>query len=232
MSTPLPPNGEVSAKHLTIAIDGPAASGKTTVGRLLASRLGLRFLDTGTMYRALAWCALHEGVSLSDGPVLRALAYSEALVALVEESWEEAGMVASEHGRGHKLYTPAVDAAASQVAQWREVREALVQKQQDIAAKASIVMVGRDIGTKVAPQADLKVFLMASAETRARRRMLQMGNADSLSQVLAHITERDERDTQRSHSPLVPAKDAHRLDTEEMDAQQAVDRIMGWLGAC
>ena len=91
-------------------------------------------------------------------------------------------------------------------------------------------MVGRDIGTMVAPRADLKVFLVASAETRARRRMLQTGEADSFPEVLAHMEERDRRDTQRSHSPLIPADDARKLDTEHMDPEQVVEKIMSWLG--
>ena len=226
LGTPLRSRGGVPRKHPTIAIDGPAASGKTTVGRILACRLGYRFLDTGVMYRTLAWTAMHRGVSLSDGVALGKLATSDIFAFAVEE-----GNASSEERDKHrKLYTAEVGNAASQVAQWPEVREALVKQQQNIAGRGSIVMVGRDIGTMVAPRADLKVFLVASAETRARRRMLQTGEADSFPEVLAHMEERDRRDTQRSHSPLIPADDARKLDTEHMDPEQVVEKIMSWLG--
>ena len=216
-------------KHPTIAIDGPAASGKTTVGRLLARRLGLRFLDTGIMYRALAWAAIQEGVPLSDGLALGQLAGSNSFAFAVQE------VDVPSNERDPRFYTPEVDSGASQVAQWPEVRLALVRQQQDIASKGSIVMVGRDIGTIVSPGADLKVFLVASPEVRARRRSLQDGSEsseDAYARILADIVERDRRDTQRSHSPLIAAEDAHRLDTEGMDVPQVVDRIMQLLGDC
>ena len=219
----------VLTKHPTIAIDGPAASGKTTVGRLLARRLGLRFLDTGIMYRALAWAAIQEGVPLSDGLALGQLAGSNSFEFAVQ------GVDVPSNERDPRFYTPEVDSGASQVAQWPEVRLALVRQQQDIASKGSIVMVGRDIGTIVSPGADLKVFLLASPEVRAHRRSLQDGSEsseDAYARILADIVERDRRDTQRSHSPLIAAEDAHRLDTEGMDVPQVVDRIMQLLGDC
>ncbi len=178
------------------------------------------------MYRTLAWTAMHRGASLSDSVALGKLATSDIFAFAVED-----GNASSEERDKHrKLYTAEVGNAASQVAQWPEVREALVKQQQNIAGRGSIVMVGRDIGTMVAPRADLKVFLVASAETRARRRMLQTGEADSFPEVLAHMEERDRRDTQRSHSPLIPADDARKLDTEHMDPEQVVEKIMSWLG--
>ena len=225
----------VLTKQPTIAIDGPAASGKTTVGRLLARRLGLRFLDTGIMYRALAWTATREGVPLSDGPALGQLAGTNSFDFAVQ------GVDVPSNERDPRFYTPEVDSGASQVAQWPEVRLALVRQQQDIAARGSIVMVGRDIGTIVSPGADLKVFLVASPEVRARRRALQdssegqaggEASEDAYARILTDIVERDQRDTQRSHSPLIAAEDAHRLDTEGMDVQQVVDRIMRLLGDC
>ena len=178
------------------------------------------------MYRALAWTAMDKGVSLSDGPALGQLATSQSFAFTVEESHSPA----HEDGMQHGLHNPEVDGAASQVAQWPEVRDALVKQQRDIAAQGDIVMVGRDIGTKVAPQADLKVFLVASAETRARRRMLQGKETRSLLQIQTDMEARDRRDTQRSHSPLASADDAHYLDTEGLDPQQVVERIMDWLG--
>ncbi len=226
LGTPLHSSGGAPSKHPTIAIDGPAASGKTTVGRVLACRLGFRFLDTGVMYRTLAWTAMHKGVSLSDSVALGKLATSDIFAFAVEES----NASSEERDEHRKLYTAEVGNAASQVAQWPEVREALVKQQQNIAGRGPLVMVGRDIGTMVAPRADLKIFLVASAETRARRRMLQTGKADSFPEVLAHMEERDKRDTQRSHSPLIPAADARKLDTEHMYPEQVVEKIMSWLG--
>ena len=177
------------------------------------------------MYRALAWAAIQKGVTLSDGPALARLVASDDFEFTVQEG------TAPDDGRESRLYTPEVDSGASQVAQWPEVRTALVRQQRDIASKGSIVMVGRDIGTIVAPKADLKVFLVASPETRARRRMLQAGDEGAYGRILADIKQRDERDTQRSHSPLVAADDAHKLDTEGMDVEQVVDRIICMIGA-
>ena len=177
------------------------------------------------MYRALAWVAFRKGVSLSDGAALGQLASDETFEFAVQEGSASSGE------RDPRFYTPEVDSGASQVAQWPEVRTALVRQQRDIASKGSIVMVGRDIGTIVAPNADLKVFLVASPETRARRRMLQAGDEGAYSRILADIKQRDQRDTQRSHSPLVAADDAHKLDTEGMDVEQVVDRIICMIGA-
>ena len=220
------------SRRPTIAIDGPAASGKTTVGRLLACRLGLRFLDTGIMYRALAWEAICQCVPLSDGPALSRLARGDIFSSVVEEGvgCTYAGHGADPRSRNEKLYTAEVDAASSEIAQWPDVREALVKQQQAMAAQGSMVMVGRDIGTVVAPGADLKVFLVASAETRAHRRALQAGDRDAYERILADIVERDERDTQRSHSPLAVADDAHKLDTEGIDPEEVVERIIAWAG--
>ena len=177
------------------------------------------------MYRAVAWCALRLNVPLSDGL---------ALAKLAQEDLYRAALAQVENGIGetdpeHMLRSPEVDAASSQVAQFSEVRQALVQQQQEIASQGSIVMVGRDIGTKVAPDADLKVYLVASPETRARRRLLQDENDEPFSQILAQMEERDRRDTQRSDSPLSPADDAFLLDTEHLNPQQAVDGIIARL---
>ena len=187
------------------------------------------------MYRALAWTAIQEGVPLLDGPALGRLADSNSFEFAVEEA------TVSNEERDPRFYSPEVDSGASQVAQWPEVRLALVRQQQDIASKGSIVMVGRDIGTIVSPGADLKVFLVASPEVRAHRRALQTGSEgqaggesseDAYARILADIVERDQRDTQRSHSPLMAAENAHQLDTEGMDVQQVVDSIMRLLGDC
>ena len=229
--------GESPPRRMLIAIDGPAASGKTTVGRLLAARLGFRFLDTGFGYRSLALLALRQGVSLSDGPGLEELARSPALQAAMNEAALTAeGLASQEQDREpRELYTPEVGDAASQVAQRPAVREALVGQQRALASRGGIVMVGRDVGTVVLPHADLKVFLQASSETRARRRLLQRtagGEERAFAQVLADIEERDQRDIHRSHSPLLPAEDARLLDTEQLDTRQTVEKILGWLGGC
>ena len=226
-----PRRGE-TPKPLTIAIDGAAASGKTTVGRLLARKLGLQFLDTGIMYRALAWEAIRQGIPLSDAPLLGQLATHHAFASVIQtfaSVTQEEEAPSDDRAMYEELYTPEVDAAASQVAIWPEVREALVKQQQAMVAQGSMVIAGRDIGTVVAPNADLKVFLTASSETRARRRGLQEGNTNPQSQVRADIEARDKRDTERSHSPLIPADDARQLDTEGIDPQQVVEKILSWL---
>ena len=220
-----PPGRQQLSERPTIAVDGPVASGKTTVGKLLAAKLGLRFLDTGMMYRGLAWLALRQGLALSDDHGLGELARTSTL----RPTRDGDGLSIDGRLLTQELRTAEVEAGASRVAQIPEVRQALVEQQRAIAHEGSIVMVGRDIGTVVAPKADLKVFLSASPTERAQRRFLQKsgeGMSADFGQVLADLEERDARDIQRSDSPLRPAEDAYQLDTDGIDPQQVVERVL------
>ncbi len=209
-----------------IAIDGPVAAGKTVVGRSLAQRLGCDHLDTGNMYRAITWLALHENVAVSDDEALGKLAEDNPIGL---DGHDVDHVVVGSHRLGPQLRAPEVTGQVSLVAKVSPVRRALVRQQRELAGKGNIVMIGRDIGTVVLPDADLKVYLQASAEGRAKRRWLEMqeqGSDVSFQQVLRETQARDEIDTGREDSPLMQAKDAFLLDTDGLDVEQVVDRIM------
>ena len=223
----------------TIAIDGPAASGKSVVGRRLAERLGYWFLDTGIMYRAVTWLALERGVSPDDSDGLGTLVGAVQLrpVSMRGESVEVAGTLV-----GPELREPRVDGNVSNVSRHPTVREALVRQQRDYAVSvtagrngsgqrsdAGIVMIGRDIGTVVLPDAGLKVYLTASAGERANRRSREIqerGQAADAARVLAEIEARDAIDSSRDASPLRPADDAWLLDTTCLEIDEVVAAIL------
>mgnify|MGYP002839408424 FL=1 len=207
-----------------IAIDGPAGSGKSTVARAVADRLGLEYLDTGAMYRGVAHAALVRCVDLSDAAAVADVA--RAVELEVTRSWCLVdGEDASEAIRG-----PAVTAAVSVVAANPEVRAELVARQRRwVAELGGGVMEGRDIGSVVFPDAELKVYLTASAEVRARRRAAEFPDM-AVDQVAAEIRRRDEADTNRAASPLVTADGARVLDTSELTVDGAVDAIVEMLG--
>ena len=224
----------------TIAIDGPAASGKTAVGRLVAMALGFWFLDTGIMYRAVTWLALGRGVPPDDADALGCLAGEVQLrpVSMLGDSVEVAGIIV-----GAELRGPSVDRIVSEVSRHSAVRRALVEQQRayadavvctgngtgDETLRPGIIMIGRDIGTVVLPSADLKIFLTASARVRARRRCEEMrarGHAADLETVKREIEARDATDSSRDDSPLRPAADAWELDTSELDVDGVVKSIL------
>lgn len=208
-----------------IAIDGPVAAGKTVVGLKLASRLGFQFLDTGVMYRAITWLALHQSIPVIDNVALGRLA-QQTTITLVDQAGSQVKM--GEHQVGRELREPRVEQNVSQVAQASEVRQALVQQQRKLAQEGKIVMVGRDIGTVVLPGADLKVFLTASPEERARRRWLDLqarGSSSDYQQVLQDIEWRDHLDSTRSNSPLTQARDAVLVTTDGLEEDQVVELL-------
>ena len=214
----------------TIAIDGPGASGKNTVGLLIAQRLGYRFIDTGAMYRALAWLALEQEMDFSD---------EERLVQLVEATLLRVLPSSPEHLHGGLcangrdltpfLHLPAVDAKVSIVARISGVRRVMVALQRQMAAEGGVVMVGRDIGTVVLPSAALKVYLDAPVEERARRRFEELQGNDvpvSLEAVLAELRSRDALDQEREDSPLRPASDAWIVDTDGLTPRHVAEAIL------
>jgi cytidylate kinase len=211
---------------MVIAIDGPVASGKTSVGRSLARQLGYRFLDTGIMYRALTWLALEQGINVEDDRALGRLA-SEAVIRLKDQ--DDDTVVIDGQEVSDELRQRRVDTAVSQVAKVPDVRSALVKQQREIARGGRIVAVGRDIGTVVLPDADFKLYLVASVGERAGRRhreLTQQGHKVGRDQVLGDLEARDELDTGRAHSPLRPAGDALVLDTDGMALEHVVQRAL------
>jgi len=216
--------------HLQIAIDGPAASGKTTVAHLLARRLKILYLDTGAMYRALAYLALQTRTDADNEGALARL-WESSHVAITLDTKSDLGFRIVAGGReiGESiLQSNEVTAIVSTIAAHPRVREAMVRSQREIADEGSVVMAGRDIGTVVLPNARVKIFLTASVQARVERRRAQLMAAGvdvSAHQLAQEIEERDRLDRERTASPLVAAPDAHVVDSSVMTAQQVVDEI-------
>lgn len=208
---------------LIIAIDGPSGAGKGTVARAVAARLGYRHIDTGAMYRAVAWKALEDGVDLRDEAAVAALA-ARALFDL------HGGAISIDgHDVSGLIRTPQIDAAAASVARHPAVRRELVARQRQYGAGGGIVMEGRDIGTVVFPDADVKIYLDASPEERARRRAGDAAHAASkgapLSDVATALAERDRSDSTRAASPLTIAPDAKVINTTDLSIAEVIDRV-------
>jgi CMP/dCMP kinase len=213
-----------------IAIDGPAASGKSTLGRRLADSLGYLFFDTGVMYRAVTWGALQRGLKINDEAAVTNLA--ETVRIDIRPPTREDGRVCDILLDGVDITwetrRPDVEANVSPVSAYRGVRQALATQQRRIGLRGRVIMVGRDIGTVVLPEADLKIYLDASVEERARRRyqeILQRGGQADYGQVLAGVRKRDEIDSTRAVSPLRPAGDAVILDSEKLDADEVFAKV-------
>ncbi|MFS8610335.1 MAG: (d)CMP kinase [Planifilum fulgidum] len=210
-------------KRLTIAIDGPAGAGKSTVARRVAEEMGLLYVDTGAMYRAITWKALQSGIDLSDEQGVAGIA-RETEIELNPPEVRVDGIRVTE-----AIRSPEVTQHVSKVAKMAEVRRVLVEKQRRLARDGGVVMDGRDIGTHVLPDADVKVFLTASLEERVRRRHLEMirrGFSSDPDRLYQEIKQRDEMDENRSHSPLRPAADAVIMDTTGRSIDEVVSMIL------
>ena len=214
-------------KPQLIAIDGPVAVGKSSVGSLLARRLGYVFFDTGMMYRAFTWKVLNSGISIEDEQKLCQLANTTKFDFVPLQGCYLSPLIDDEDVSS-KLLHPEVEAHVSLASKIAGVRQTLILEQRRLAQRGKIVMAGRDIGTVVLPWAELKIFLTASTEERARRRykeLLERGENSSLEIVLADLKKRDELDIHRTISPLKPAEDAIIIDTENFSLEQVVDKI-------
>ena len=211
-------------RPLIIAIDGPSGAGKGTVARAVARRLGYRHVDTGAMYRAVAWKARRDGIDLGNEAEVAALGERAAF------DLEGGRVVVDGHDIARDIRTPEIDAAATAVARHPAVREVLVRRQRRMGDGGGIVMEGRDIGTVVFPDADVKIYLTASPEERARRRASDPAHAASQHGVLAEIAtalaERDRSDSTRAASPLAQASDALAIDTTAMPIDTVVEQIL------
>lgn len=218
-----------------IAIDGPAASGKSTIGNLLAQRLGYLCLDTGSMYRALTLAAIRRGIAPDDADGLLRLA-RDCDIDMLPPAGETDGRLYTALLDGQDvtwdLRLPEVDASVSQVSTYPEVRAEMVRRQREVGHRGRVVMIGRDIGTVVMPEAPLKLYITASPQERARRRHLdrrQQGFLDDFDTILADVIRRDHIDSSREHSPLRPAIDARIIDTTNQPVHVVLEEIMALL---
>jgi CMP/dCMP kinase len=217
----------VGARKIIIAIDGPAGAGKSTVAKRLAKELGYTYMDTGAMYRAFAWKVGQGGIDLADEAKLRA-ALGRTNVELLEEDGRPKVLL---DGRDvtAEIRTPELSQSASKISALAPVRERMVELQRAIGARGGVVAEGRDIGTVVFPEAEVKVFLTAGPEERARRRFAELdgqGPELTLEQTLDEMQQRDRRDQERALAPLRQAEDAVAVDSTGSTVDQVVERIM------
>lgn len=220
-------------KKLTVTIDGPSGAGKSTAAKAVAAALGYTYLDTGAMYRAVAWKGVQEGIPLGDEDAYTRLAGEMEIRFVTTEGGQRVlvdGQDVTEELRG-----PEVTRLSSPVSAISGVRRVLVAQQQEIGRCGGVVAEGRDTGTVVFPHAEVKIFLTASEEERARRRWLErvaMGEQVALDEILAQQRQRDQRDSSRADSPLRPADDAVLVDSTNMSIEAVVQRVLELCRAC
>lgn len=220
--------GDIAEKIYSIAVDGPSGAGKSSLAKAIAAELHILYVDTGAIYRTIGCYARRKGVETAD---------TEAIIALLPEV--EIGMCYDAQGLQHMLLhgedvteeirLPEMSLYASAVSAIPEVRAFLLEMQRDFARRSSVIMDGRDIGTVVLPDADVKIFLQADVEVRARRRereLLERGTPRPFDQVLAEMKERDYNDVHRAAAPLRPAEDAVIVDTSQMDFRQSEEALL------
>lgn len=217
-----------------IAIDGPAGAGKSSIAKAVAQRLGIQYIDTGAMYRAVAFKALQEGVELQDGAALAQMLKTTQIALRYDEQGNQRLILDGSDVSG-AIRENRVSVAASDVSAHAQVREALVAMQRDIGRKGGVVMDGRDIGTVVLPDARHKFFITANIQARALRRYHELKaagalNHQSIDQIERGILARDEADSNREASPLSCAKDARCIDTSELSLQEAVKKVLDYIG--
>lgn len=208
---------------MKIAIDGPAGSGKSTVAKILAKRLGFTYVDTGAMYRAVAWKLKQYNIDPNNPDALR------QLLENTQFSISDSTLCMDGRRIGDEIRTPEISRLSSEVAKIAEVRHFLTEEQRRIAQKGDVIMEGRDIGTVVIPDADLKFFITATPEERARRRYEQLkrlGIEANYDRILNELVQRDQNDSSREIAPLKPAKDAIIIDTTNMTIDEVIDLLL------
>src|SRR5690625_185776 len=217
----------MSDKKIRIAIDGPAAAGKSTVAKKIAEKLSIVYIDTGAMYRALTYKALLQEIDVQDEESMTTLLGNSKIRLLQQDARQR--VLLDERDVTDDIRTEKVSNAVSYVASHRNIRKSMVEQQQQLANNISVVMDGRDIGTHVLPSAEIKIFLIASVEERAERRHkenIEKGYQSNLEQLMEDIRNRDKRDMTRDVAPLLKAKDAISIDTTSLTIDEVVEQIL------
>lgn len=211
-------------KHVVVAIDGPAAAGKSTVAKIVAKKLGYTYIDTGAMYRAFTWYTMHKGVDPQN---------EQESIKLIPEVnivlYPDGRVFCNEFDVTKEIRTTRVSGNVSYIASYKDIRLALVELQRKMAENTSVIMDGRDIGTYVLPNADVKIFQIATVETRAQRRYkenIEKNIECTYEDIVADVQKRDRIDSGRAFAPLKPAQDSIELDTSNMNIDEVVDAII------
>ncbi|MBZ0188005.1 MAG: (d)CMP kinase [Candidatus Obscuribacterales bacterium] len=216
--------------NLKVAIDGPAGAGKSTVAKLLADKLGFLYVDTGAMYRAATWLALEHGIDIDDGEAIARLAGSADIrLERAAEAGGHSRVFVNDKEITDLIRSRQISEVVSPVSAHASLRDVLVARQKEIARGGAVVLDGRDIGTVVMPEAEVKIFLTASPEARAQRRvkdLLRLGEDADFKTILQSIKERDHRDSTRTASPLIKADDAIELATDDLTIAQVVEKLL------
>lgn len=218
----------MSRKQLVIAIDGPAASGKSTTARIVAERLGYIYIDTGAMYRAITLAVLRAGIDPDDQAAVERLA-CDISIHLERKPDGSLHVILDGEDVSHHIRTPEVTSHVSQISAYGGVRACMVEVQRTIGRQGGVVMDGRDIGTVVFPDADVKIFMVADIKARAERRQAELhtlGTDIPVDGLASELAERDRRDSTREVSPLTKASDAIEIDTSNLTIEQQVERVV------
>ena len=212
------------SKRVCVAIDGPAAAGKSTISKLVAKKLGYTYIDTGAMYRAVTYYVMKKGVDPKDESASCAL-----MPEIKIELKSDGTVLCSGEDVTRVIREPSVSGNVSYIASYKDIRLALVDQQRAMSNKVSVVMDGRDIGTYVLPHADVKIFMVASVEERAKRRYkenIEKGIACTFEEIVADVEKRDHIDSTRAFAPLKPAEDSIRLDTTPLTIDEVVAEVL------
>lgn len=216
----------------TIAIDGPSGAGKSTVAKIIATKLNFKYIDTGAMYRAVTFLAIEKDVIMKDNDSIIKIARDISIDFSTPDKDGNVLVFVNSRDLTEEIRSVEVDNNVSKVASIPEVREIMLEKQRELAGNNNVVMDGRDIGTRVLPDADLKIFLTATLEERAKRRYYDLVEREidiDMAEVEEKIKIRDEKDSNREHSPLKEAEDAHKIISDDLTPEEVADRIISLL---
>ncbi len=216
----------------TIAIDGPSGAGKSTVAKIIATKLDFKYIDTGAMYRAVTYLALERDINMDDDDVIIEIAKNISIDFSTPDNDGKVIVFVNSRDLTEEIRSVDVDNNVSRVASIPEVREIMLYKQRELAGNNNVVMDGRDIGTRVLPDADLKIFLTATLEERAKRRYHDLVEKEidiDIADVEEKIRVRDEKDSNREHSPLKEAKDSYKIISDDLGPEEVADKIISLL---